>query len=643
MSQIERVWPHTGYDLHGTNYASDLSPIQTDSLTNYCFYDFSPYAVISYGYGKSTIGINHYISEGEDEIYIPIYNLTNYRILAIKVHPNETVEANKKTVRTINNNATSNGYFSLGYGGSGKSTLWCTSQTNNKIYEMDPETESITDRSSGLTTIAVSSTGVSFANQPKSANEYLSPPSSFFIAASSTYDSLYKFSNDGTELWKTTLRNSVSIVNFSTPIISLNGSSGDVYIIAITTGPSTNTVLFRLGNFSGLNKGLAAIVNPGVPSTIHLAANQTKGFGATGIIYVGYRSGSTVYLQAYDYTLNLISTLSFTSGSVDWPPFAIDTNGIIHFAANNILYAIEDDGTGTLSVKHSVIIPSTITGGITIDSVGNIIVCNNQTTPNINVRIYNYDSVYGYILNAYTSLPFNSYVTQTPIIGKNGFLYLVTNNNIFYAYGTGISPTTTTTTSSTTTITPTTTTTTTGTGTTTTTTTPTTTTTTTTTTPPPLAIVNTIQFDDINGQLTAIQSSNASDSSTTQNSLLAQSFSFGTIAPGQTSKTVIVSLNIPYVKAIANIKMGLISAGGITFSNSIFGITSSVELRDDIVPDNYFQGINTDKTSTNANNISIPNKDNHTSAYVYLNVQVPNDQVIETGIVKMKWFFDYAE
>lgn len=168
-------------------------------------------------------------------------------------------------------------------------------------------------------------------------------------------------------------------------------------------------------------------------------------------------------------------------------------------------------------------------------------------------------------------------------------------------------------------------------------------TTTTTTLPPPLAIVQTTEFGMVSGKLVPIQTSNASDSPTTQNSLLAQSLSFGTIAPNEISKTIVVQLNVPYVKTITNIKIGLVATGGIEFANNLFGIISSVELRDDITPDNNFQGVNTDRDPLSLYNVNIPNKDNNTSEYVYLNVQLPKDQVIGSGICRFKWFFDFAE
>lgn len=169
------------------------------------------------------------------------------------------------------------------------------------------------------------------------------------------------------------------------------------------------------------------------------------------------------------------------------------------------------------------------------------------------------------------------------------------------------------------------------------------TTTTTTTTPLPLSIVQTIFYEIVNNTIVSTETSNASDSSQTKNNPLAKSFNYGTIAPGEKSKTIIIALNVPHVQAITNIRLGLIETGGITFLNNIFGINNSIELRNDITPDYYFQGVNLTKSSSSPYNISIPNKDNHTSAYVYLNVKLPNNQSIEKGIIVLKWWFDYAD
>jgi hypothetical protein len=332
-------------------------------------------------------------------------------------------------------------------------------------------------------------------------------------------------------------------------------------------------------------------------------------------------------------------------------------NSRIYYRAGTTLYAIQDDGSGNLAEVYSTnVLPESNTGlGVDpydnraapiIDShyPGNIIVCSgNNASNNIHVFIDTGSELY---LNYETTLDSanSASIITTPSIGDSNMLYMISDR--FYAFGNVASSTTTTTT------TPTTTTTTTTPHTTTTTTTPTPTTTTTTTTfpsititppNPALEIVNNTQFileDDV---LVVGQTSSASDSLDTKASPFAKSFTFGTIAPGEISKTVIIQLNIPNVKAITNVKLGLVDIADITFTNTMFGINSSIELRSDITPDYYFQGVNTSKSATSPYNISIPNKDNYTSAYVYLNVKLPSDYTFKTGMLSYKWFFDYAD
>ena len=140
------------------------------------------------------------------------------------------------------------------------------------------------------------------------------------------------------------------------------------------------------------------------------------------------------------------------------------------------------------------------------------------------------------------------------------------------------------------------------------------------------------------------QTSNASDNpDLNKNTPLAKAFSLGTIAPNETSKTLVVALNVPKPKAIKNIQMALTSAGKLSFSESYFKYTTSPELRTDINPENNFQGINTDKSKTSPYNIEIKNRDNFNSEYVYINISLPPNNPIGDNTVKVCWFFDYAE
>jgi len=293
--------------------------------------------------------------------------------------------------------------------------------------------------------------------------------------------------------------------------------------------------------------------------------------------------------------------------------------------------------TGFNQMAVNSILPNT--DGKILKTGGNIL-CTSYTHSSSNIHLLDFMN-----LNLISSLasPGGTLLNSRPAIGSKTYFCVSNDSNpgSLYIYGSyGTPPTTTTTT---TTI-PTTTTTTTGTGTTTTTTTTTTgtgttTTTTTTTTPAPLSIVQTVLYEE--GVPSEV--SNASDSSQTKENTFAQAMNYGTIAPGETSKTIVVSLNVPHVKAITNIKIGMVETGGIEFSDDIFGVISSIELRDDITPDNHFSGVNSDRSSTSPYNVSIPNKDNTTSEYVYLNVTLPRNQVIGEGIIRYKWWFDFAE
>jgi len=141
----------------------------------------------------------------------------------------------------------------------------------------------------------------------------------------------------------------------------------------------------------------------------------------------------------------------------------------------------------------------------------------------------------------------------------------------------------------------------------------------------------------------AIEVNSTSDSSDTKNNSYAHAMNFGTISPGDISQTLVIALNVPYVQDITNIRMGLTDSGNITFANNLFGITTSADLREDIVPESYFQGVNSSKSSISVYNVNIPNKDNHSSVYVYLNVTLPVNQIVENGMLKYKWFFDYSD
>ena len=156
--------------------------------------------------------------------------------------------------------------------------------------------------------------------------------------------------------------------------------------------------------------------------------------------------------------------------------------------------------------------------------------------------------------------------------------------------------------------------------------------------PPQLKYVQTILVT----KNSKVISNDASDNRGTVNTIDAQSLSFGPLASGETSETKIIYLNVPSAKAIRNIKIALLDTGETTFSSNSFGIETRDLLNYNLIPNSYFEGLNTDNLSTNIYNISIPNLGENFSQYVYINMKVPDNQSIGDGIVKLTWFFDYA-
>lgn len=133
---------------------------------------------------------------------------------------------------------------------------------------------------------------------------------------------------------------------------------------------------------------------------------------------------------------------------------------------------------------------------------------------------------------------------------------------------------------------------------------------------------------------------NASNNKATTNSIDSFALSFNTLAPGETSTTYIIRLEVPNAIVIRNIKLGLIETDPIKFAQSTFGIETRNYLDYNIIPEHYYQGLSSNSTSSY--NIDIPNSTRTLSYYVYLNIIIPRNSILETGIIKYKWYFDYA-
>jgi len=344
---------------------------------------------------------------------------------------------------------------------------------------------------------------------------------------------------------------------------------------------------------------------------------------------------------------------SVTSTNVS--PMCISPDGTLYYMCQSILYAYNQNGneirTTTLQFNSD---PSPTLPAPVIDSESYIYVLTNNDSASNN--FYTLTPTFGKWVQQNIGASTTRYATNNPILANNTLyfsMYDTTGSDGSYIYMARAvwsppepapGPITTTTTSTTPT---TTTTTTTGTGTTTTTTTTATpTTTTTTTTPPALSkVITTFAIEVTKASTTTLevtQETNASNAENTKSTVFSESMTFGSIAPGETSKTIVAQLNIPNVKAITNIKLGLISTGSLTFANNIFGVTSNYELISGYPIENYFQGVNSNESASNAYNISIPNKNNYSSDYVYLNINLPSNNIFGTSVLRYKWFFEYA-
>ena len=320
-------------------------------------------------------------------------------------------------------------------------------------------------------------------------------------------------------------------------------------------------------------------------------------------------------------------------------PCVSSDGATVYYRADTTLYAINADD-GSQKWKTS-IIPSNTKWwtGVTLDSNNNIIVTSDNANAVANVHVFSDQTTFPQLEDSFRVGIAANELEYASILDQNGKSYFQSGTNLIYVL---YNPTPTTTTTTTTAIagessssssseesssssseeav-----------------------TTTTTTTLHPLLVVKTSLHEEINGVFEVRDSTDASDNTNTQNTPFSNSFNFGTLAPGETSQTIIISLQIPHTRAIGSIKLGLVDNGDIPLQSTTFGITSSAELRSDITPETYFQGVNSDNTSTNAYNISIDNLKNDTSNYVYLNITLPLSQPINSGIIKYKWFFDYSD
>ncbi len=132
---------------------------------------------------------------------------------------------------------------------------------------------------------------------------------------------------------------------------------------------------------------------------------------------------------------------------------------------------------------------------------------------------------------------------------------------------------------------------------------------------------------------------------------------FGRITAGTKSAVKVIDIAFSDVTEVGNIKIGLISSGGLTVNsnpsdisvdgssgNGNFGIeySSSFDSAKASSPlSRHFSGLNTSITSGDSNNVSIPNRNSTISDYMYIDIQVDASSVgSSAGAYKI--FFDYS-
>jgi len=122
---------------------------------------------------------------------------------------------------------------------------------------------------------------------------------------------------------------------------------------------------------------------------------------------------------------------------------------------------------------------------------------------------------------------------------------------------------------------------------------------------------------------------------------------FGKITSGTHSRVKVIDLAFNDVSAVGNIKLGIISNGGINVvlgEEGHFGIVSSPDFNASLASNplsTHFSGLNTTATSSDANNEDIGSKNPTVSDYIYLDIEISSTN-LETGNGAYKVFFDYS-
>lgn len=132
--------------------------------------------------------------------------------------------------------------------------------------------------------------------------------------------------------------------------------------------------------------------------------------------------------------------------------------------------------------------------------------------------------------------------------------------------------------------------------------------------------------------------------------------SFGKVTSGTTSRIKVIDIAFTEITNVGNIKLGLISSGGLTVNtiptdiaadgsslNGHFGIESSSifdSTKSASSLSRHFAGLNTTGTAANSNNVLIDNRTSTISNYIYLDIEM-SSTMVGAGNGSYKIFFDY--
>jgi hypothetical protein len=132
---------------------------------------------------------------------------------------------------------------------------------------------------------------------------------------------------------------------------------------------------------------------------------------------------------------------------------------------------------------------------------------------------------------------------------------------------------------------------------------------------------------------------------------------FGKITTGTKSRVAVIDVAFSDVTAVSNIKIGLVSSGGLTVntnptditsdgssSTGHFGIESSSTF-DSVKASSplarHFAGLNVSRTAADVNNVAVGNRSDTISDYIYLDVEIGSAD-IRSGSGAYKIYFDFS-